>query len=112
MTNPKIKLRSSRRFSGACAGPCRRATKPTIIPGSKVSSTIRTFSEALLATAGRSQAASRHQSAPREQQAGGFVGYWAKRPWKPEILKEALEHATGSKNVWPAPFARGLCKVV
>jgi hypothetical protein len=32
--------------------------------------------------------------------------------FKTEILKEALEHAMGSKNVWPALFARGLCKVV
>jgi transposase len=34
-----------------------------------------------------------------------------KKTQEAEILKEALEHATGSKNVWPAPFARGLCKV-
>jgi hypothetical protein len=29
------------------ATPCRRATKLTVIPGAKVSSTIRTFSDAV-----------------------------------------------------------------
>jgi transposase len=35
-----------------------------------------------------------------------------KKTLETEILKETLEHAMGSKNVWPAPSARGLCKVV
>ncbi len=35
-----------------------------------------------------------------------------KKTLEAEILKEALEHATGSKNVWPAPSARGLCEVI
>jgi hypothetical protein len=30
-----------------------------------------------------------------------------KKTLEAEILKEALEHATGSKNVWRAPFASG-----
>jgi hypothetical protein len=34
-----------------------------------------------------------------------------KKTLEVKILKEALEHATGSKNVWPAPSARGLCKI-
>jgi transposase len=35
-----------------------------------------------------------------------------KKTLEAEILKEALEHATGSKNVWPAPSARGLYEVI
>src|ERR1700747_55055 len=30
-----------------------------------------------------------------------------KKTLEAEFIKEALEHATGSKNVWRAPFARG-----
>lgn len=35
-----------------------------------------------------------------------------KKTMEGEILKEALEIATGPKNVWPAPFARGFYGVL
>jgi transposase len=35
-----------------------------------------------------------------------------KKTLEAEILKEALEHATGSKNVWRAPFASGFDVII
>jgi putative transposase len=53
-----------------------------------------------LTAAGNGERSCQHRiTEPCRTKFANFIGCSAKRPWRQEILKEALEHATGSKNI-------------